>query len=123
MKVQIDVLYPYENSGVATKIANRKKEIQKGRHKPIKILKIGDDLLVIEGNNRVAAAKELGLPEIDAVELMKSEQEIRPYIDALECAKTYGWKGFANWPVDAGFTERAKRYGQEKLTDKDRKTE
>ena len=110
MKVQIAQLYPFEDSGVATKIANRKKEIKKGQAKPIKVLRIDDALLVVEGNNRVAAARQLGLVEIEAVELMKSDQEIQPYKDAVENAKANDWKGFENWPIDVGLTARSARY-------------
>ena len=111
INVKIKDLYPFEDSGVVTKITRRAKQIEKGEAKPIKVLRIDDDLLVVEGNNRVAAVKGLGWTEIDAVEIMKREQEMRPYKDALETAKAKGWKGFENWPVDGGLTERSARYG------------
>lgn len=113
MKVLISELFPFEDSGVSTKIANRKKDIEKGNASPIKVLPIDGDLLVVDGNNRVAAAKQLELAEMEAEEIVKREQEMGPYRDALEHARQNGWKGFENWPVDTVLSERAKRYSSE----------
>lgn len=110
MKVSIIDLYPYEDSGVAAKIKRQKKKLQNNTAEPISLLRIGEDLLVVDGNDTAFAAKQLGQMQVEAKEISKPEQEMRPYRDGLANAKKKNLKGYENWPVDHELTNRGRRY-------------
>ena len=110
MIVQICNLYPYEPSGVRAKVERQKKKLQRGNAKPIKVLPVDDEHLVVDGNNTVLAALEIGMTELQATKDYKREQEMRPYRDALAEAQAAGMRGFENVPVDSSITNRSKRY-------------
>lgn len=110
MKVTISDVYPFEDSGVSTKIERQKKKLQKGKAEPVSVLKIDNDLLVVDGNNTAFAAKQLGLSEVEGKEVCRREQEMSPYREALQKAKDNHQKGYENWPVDSELTKRAERY-------------
>ena len=110
MIVQICTLYPYEPSGVRAKVKRQKKKLERGKVEPIKVLLVDDEYLVVDGNNTVLAALEMGMTELEATEAHRSEQEMRPYRDALAEAKAKDMRGFENVPVDSSMTDRSKRY-------------
>ena len=110
MKFQIADLYPYEDSGIAAVIERQYRKLQRQKGEPIEVLIIDGDILVVDGNNTAFAAKLLGKREIEGKQI--SRQDIRPYRDALETAKSKGQRGYVNWPVDNEYGERAKRYGR-----------
>jgi len=108
--VQICNLYPFEPSGVQAKVERQKKKLLRRNTKPIEILRVDDELLVVDGNNTVIAARAIGMTELEATEVYKPEQEMRPYRDALADARAAGMRGFDNVPVDSSITNRSKRY-------------
>lgn len=110
MIVQICNLYPYEPSGVQAKVERQRKKLLRNNAKPIKVLSVDDELLVVDGNNTVIAALKIGMTELEATKAYKREQEMRPYRDALAEARAAGMRGFEKVPVDSSITNRSKRY-------------
>ena len=110
MIVRICDLYPYEPSGVRAKVKRQKKAIESGTAKPIQVLPVDGELLVLDGTNRVLAAIELNMSDIEATEAYKREQEMRPYRDALAAAQAAEQRGFKNVPADPSMRDRGKRY-------------
>ncbi len=98
MTVNIAELYPYELCAITGKIAMQKELLEVNGTAPIKILKVDDQWLVLDGANRVMASKELGRTTIEAKELFRQPNEMPHYQDCLAKAIERGWKGYENFP-------------------------
>jgi len=106
----ISELYPFEPSAVRPAVDARKRQLEAGTADPIDILVIGNEKLVVEGNNTVQAAIELGLTQVEARYTVRDKQSMPVYEGALVQAKQNGLKGFFNFPIDDSKADRAKRY-------------
>jgi hypothetical protein len=108
--LSIAELYPYEVSGASGKVARHVRTIKRGEEiEPVEVLEIDGEYLVVDGTNRVLAAKQCGLTDVAVEFAFRQQQEIGQFHAALEEARRANRKGFENTPV-GGQGERADEY-------------
>lgn len=98
MTVTIADLFPYELGATTSKVELQKKLIPLNKMSPIKVLKVDGHWLVVDGANRVVAAKELGQTTIEATEVFREVHEMPFYRECVSKAHVKGWRGYGNYP-------------------------
>jgi hypothetical protein len=97
-KIKIEILYPGRQRFKRSKIDEAKKEYVLTAPD---VMQIDDDWLVVEGNEKVLAAKEQGRDEIEVRELLPgSEQNRQRHRAILQKAKNPDQRGFFNVYID-----------------------
>lgn len=103
-------LYPYEVSGASGRVARHVRTIKRGEDlEPVEVLEIDGEYLVVDGTNRVLAAKQCGLTDVAVEFAFRLQQERGQFRAALEEARRANRRGFENTPV-GGQGERADEY-------------
>ncbi len=108
--LRIADLYPYEASGASGKVAKHLRTIESQKSlDPVEVLKIEGEYLVVDGTNRVIAAKQSDWSEVPVKFVVRQPQELGPYREALDEARRNKRKGFENMLI-GGVGERADGY-------------
>ncbi|MCX7044467.1 MAG: hypothetical protein NTX50_03135 [Candidatus Sumerlaeota bacterium] len=102
MRVRIADLFPYECAGVNLRYDKAIQIIESGQAidtPHVTILRSGE-IMAVDGNNRIKAAKDKGWVEIDVVlDKSRTKEQMRLFENTLILRKCKGQKGFENFSI------------------------
>jgi hypothetical protein len=107
-------LYPYEPGAVRSSYDYHLPKYRNGDDvDPPVVLDLGADVwMVIQGNNRTKAAKDVNVEEMEFEIGFRQPQEMQPFRDTVQIRDAKGQKGFEKYPrfnTEAERTEETKK--------------